>query len=197
MSFDSLDRILEALAKQPGWQVQQQFRLLLQCWETVVSDQIAQQTRPLYISRHVLWVATSSSVWAQNLSLQRYSLLQKLNKLLTEPLVDIRFSTAQWFNSKRLATSESQLSQLEKHPSTFETNAALALPELSPEKTTPETAFQRWAAIIAARSQNLSLCPRCQCPTPPGELERWAVCAYCAAKQWSSEQQTNFDPNLS
>ncbi|WP_254567846.1 DUF721 domain-containing protein [Oscillatoria sp. HE19RPO] len=45
--------------------------------------------------------------------------------------------------------------------------------------------FQRWAQGVQARSQGLPLCPHCGCPTPPGELDRWSVCALCAAKQWS------------
>jgi predicted nucleic acid-binding Zn ribbon protein len=195
MSFDSLDRILEALEKQPGWEIQQQYRHLLQCWETVVEPKVARQTRPLYIARSVLWVATSSSVWAQNLSFQRYSLLKQLNALLSEPLVDIRFSPAQWHNSKRI--SDSQSSDGTKHPSAIAGNSELSLPELPTGKKTPETAFQRWAAVIGARSQNQPLCPRCQCPTPPGELERWNVCAYCIAKQWSSESQATSDQNPS
>jgi predicted nucleic acid-binding Zn ribbon protein len=30
----------------------------------------------------------------------------------------------------------------------------------------------------------LPRCPQCQCPTPPGELERWSVCAVCATQRW-------------
>jgi predicted nucleic acid-binding Zn ribbon protein len=189
MSFDSVDRIFAALEKQPGWEVQQQYRRLVQCWEAVVDPKVQQQTRPLYLVRNVLWVATSSSVWAQNLSFQRYSLLKRLNALLSEPLVDIRFSTAQWHNSKPFsASSDSPSLSQEQHPSAIATNLEQSLADELPQgKKTPEAAFQHWAAGIEARSQNLPLCPRCECPTPPGELERWTICAYCVAKQWSSE----------
>ncbi|MBF2021777.1 MAG: DUF721 domain-containing protein [Hydrococcus sp. C42_A2020_068] len=197
MSFDSLDRILEALEKQADWEIQQQYRHLLQCWETVVDPKVVRQTRPLYIARNVLWVATSSSVWAQNLSFQRYSLLKKLNALLSEPLTDIRFSTAQWHNSKRLTDSAPKSISQEKHPSAIEMISQPPLTELPKAGKTPEAAFQSWAAVIGARSQNLPLCPRCQSPTPPGELERWSVCAHCIAKQWSSESSTTFKKNLS
>lgn len=45
--------------------------------------------------------------------------------------------------------------------------------------------FERWAQGVQAQSQGLPLCPQCGCPTPPGELDRWSVCALCAAKQWT------------
>jgi predicted nucleic acid-binding Zn ribbon protein len=193
MSFDSLDRILEALEKQPGWEAHRQYRHLLQCWETVVEPKIVKQTRPLYVSRNVLFVATASSVWAQNLSLQRYSLLKKLNALLSEPLVDIRFSSAQWYNVKPAVATER--ADREKHPSTIAPVPSLS--ELPNKNPTPQEAFQRWAKVIEARSQNLPLCPNCQSPTPPGELERWTVCAYCIRKQQSFPKSTSSDINLS
>jgi predicted nucleic acid-binding Zn ribbon protein len=138
-------------------------------------------------------VATASSVWAQNLSLQRYSLLKKLNALLSEPLVDIRFSSAQWYNVKPAAKVD-RMTQ-EKHPSTIA--PVPSLPELPKTNPTPQEAFQRWAAVIEARSQNLPLCPDCQCPTPPGELERWTVCAHCISKQRSFQKSTSSDIDLS
>jgi predicted nucleic acid-binding Zn ribbon protein len=188
MSFSSLDRILDALKKQPGWEAQKQYSHLLECWQSVVPEKISQHARPLYISRQVLWVATSSAVWAQNLTMQRYSLLKKLNALLAEPLSDIRFSTAQWHKAK--PSSESPSVDRE----TYSSALAKALPiGIAPQITasvseskkakTPQEAFQRWAAIIEARSHSLPACPQCQSPTPPKELQRWTVCAYCATKQ--------------
>jgi predicted nucleic acid-binding Zn ribbon protein len=37
---------------------------------------------------------------------------------------------------------------------------------------------------MRSRSQQLPLCPHCQCPTPAGELERWQMCSICATKHW-------------
>ena len=79
MSFDSLSRILITIENQPGWEAQRQFRQVLRVWHEVVEEKYLPHSRPLYISRQVLWVATSSSVWAQNLTLKRYGLLKKLN----------------------------------------------------------------------------------------------------------------------
>ncbi|MGK7875287.1 MAG: DUF721 domain-containing protein [Xenococcaceae cyanobacterium] len=191
MSFNSIHQILKTIEKQPGWVQYQQYRRVLQCWEGVIEPKVALQTRPLYIARKVLWVATSSSVWAQTLSLQRYSLLKKLNAQLPEQLVDIRFSPAQWHNKNRPHDSSSNPQSIpqEQHPSLVVTEADPSSLNQLPEGNNLQAAFQRWVEVIKARSQNLPLCPQCQCPTPKGELQRWDVCAHCAAKQWAHLQQ--------
>ncbi len=189
MSLNSLDRLLETLTAQPSWDKYQQYRALLQCWETVIEAQIVQQTRPLYIQRQVLWVATSSAVWAQQLSLQRPTLLQQLNAHLREPLVDIRFSSANWY----AANLEMSASSLEAHPSSVETQGEFSSKDISPTETTPQAAFQRWANVIQARSQHLASCPRCHCPTPSGELDRWSVCSHCAVQRWADGETINND----
>jgi predicted nucleic acid-binding Zn ribbon protein len=194
MSFNSLPEILEHLEKQAGWERHQQYRHLLQCWTAVVEPPVALQTRPLYIARQVLWVATSSSAWAQTLSLQRYFLLKKLNTLLREPLTDIRFSSAHWHDRLSDSTDEKpgQMSPVEKHPSLVdETLPPSSTPERLMEDNTLDAVFARWTEVVRSRSQSLPLCPQCQCPTPVGELERWTVCACCAAQLWSSNRQKN------
>jgi predicted nucleic acid-binding Zn ribbon protein len=96
MSFQSLDDIFRVITEKPEWELYRQYCHLVNGWHQVVADNVSRQTRVLYISRRVLWVATSSAVWAQNLMMQRYELLKKLNPLLPEPLIDIRFSSAHW-----------------------------------------------------------------------------------------------------
>ena len=175
MSFDSLNHVLAALKQQSSPELQQYHRLL-EIWQAVVEPSVALQTRPLYVTRQVLSVATSSSVWAQTLSLQRYALLKKLNVQLGEPLVDIRFSTAHWH--KRAHGSKAIAPSLEGHPS----RAKHVPTRLHPGKT-PQEALERWSKVIQERSP-LPTCPRCQCPTPEGELQRWGLCYHCITKQW-------------
>lgn len=190
MSFNSLNRILEAIEQQPAWAAYQEYRHLLQVWAAIASPQVAENTRPLYICRQVLWVATASSAWAQTLSFQRSTLLKQLNAQLPEPLKDIRFSPAHWpVRQPATAAEDAMPTALQQHPSSIEGLAEQDLPEL-PAANSPATAFQRWAAVIRWRSQNLPLCPNCQCPTPPGELARWTVCGPCAAQQWAGSHFT-------
>ena len=133
MSFDSLDGVLAALKQQSIPELQQYHRLL-ESWQAIVEPSVALQTRPLYVSRQILWVATSSSVWAQTLSLQRYALLKKLNAELSEPLVDIRFSTAQWHKRDR-STAAIPVSQ--GHPSRTK-----PVPTQLPPGNSPQAAFE-------------------------------------------------------
>jgi len=177
MSFKSLDRILDALQAQSGWQ-DQPFQRLLKYWPEAVGAVVSAHTRPLSIGRDVLSVATSSAVWAQELTLGRQRLLTKLNAHLPSPLVDIRFSTAQWQRPKDYKPAPTNQS-LSEHPSYVVARPRLPKTEFSE----PKAAFQHWAKVVQARSHGLPLCPQCHCPTPVGELQRWDVCAICLSKK--------------
>ncbi|HBB35949.1 MAG TPA: DUF721 domain-containing protein [Cyanobacteria bacterium UBA8803] len=189
--FKTIDYILSAIENQPQWQEQQQLQQLLKCWTQVVGAKATQQTRPYAISGNILYVATSSSVWVQELKFKRHQILKQLNAQLSSRLTDIRFSTAQWHRG-----SASSSSSWQEHPSYVgerEEGEELGIEEVQERHTTissskntqdAHSAFRQWAESIKARSQPLPLCPQCHCPTPPGELQRWHVCALCAAKQW-------------
>ncbi|MBX9253547.1 DUF721 domain-containing protein [Desmonostoc muscorum CCALA 125] len=180
MSLKSVNDILGILEKQAKWQ-EQPFQCLTKCWPEVVGSVVAAHTRPLSIQRDVLWVATSSAAWAQNLTFGRTSLLLKLNQKLPTPLVDIRFSTAGWQHSA-VETKQQQTILSHEHPSYV--GDRLSRPESTPSIQDANAAFGHWTKIMQARSHGLPLCPQCQSPTPPGELQRWAVCSVCAAKQF-------------
>jgi predicted nucleic acid-binding Zn ribbon protein len=182
MSFEPLNYVLGSLQKQERWQEHQQFQRLLQCWAEVVGPVVSAQTRPTAISnRSVLWITTSSSVWAQNLAFERHRILEKLNARLINPLADVRFSTKYWQNNLARHQSLETEQPWRDHPSWI--FGLSSRPEKTGSKDS-NSAFQRWASTIQARSRQLVLCPKCQCPTPPGELKRWSVCALCATQQW-------------
>ncbi len=187
MSFKSLNHILVVLENQTEFQGLQEFRHLLACWSEVVQPSVISHTQPISISRGVVWVATSSSSWANTLSFQRRVILKKLNALMPNPLVDIRFSTAQWQNNSSHTgdlASEQQSVSWQEHPSRVVEVASLPPVSQMIEMKDPDAAFQHWAEVVKTRSQHLPLCPQCQCPTPSGELDRWDVCAICIAQQW-------------
>lgn len=179
MGFESFNRVLGSLGNQAGLQPLQEFQHLRSCWPEVVGPTVMAQTRPLSVERGVLKVAVSSSVWAQQLTFQRRLILAKLNVLLASPLADIRFSTAHW-----VLTPESDESVAGDHPSRLLNRHKPPAAGETPAAASALAAFQRWAKGIQARGQSLPLCPQCDCPTPPGEIQRWGVCALCAAKQW-------------
>ncbi|YAF94953.1 MAG: DUF721 domain-containing protein [Nodularia sp. CChRGM 3473] len=186
MSLKSVNDILGILEQQAKWQ-EQPFQQLLQTWPEIVGSVVAAHTRPLSIQRNVLWVATSSAAWAQNMTFGRQTLLLKLNQKLPKPLADIRFSTASWQLPPQVEQQPTVLPQ--EHPSYLgDVNSFRR--DVTPHINNANTAFGSWAKTMQARSHNLPLCPQCQCPTPPGELQRWHVCSICAAKQLSN----NFEP---
>lgn len=191
MSLKSVNDILSL----PEIQIllhQQPFPRLLKCWAEVVGTAIATHTQPLSIQRDVLRVATSSAAWAQNLTFERQRLLVKLNEKLPDPLVDIRFSTAGWKRPQDKTNHEKTLS-LREHPSYVGDETSVRRDGQSPtgsdrasKSENANVAFENWAKAMQARSHNLPICPQCQSPTPPGEIQRWGVCSICATKQFSN-----------
>lgn len=185
MSFQPLEHVLGKLKIQ-GKADQKPLQRLLGHWEELVGSVVAAQTRPLTIQRGVLRVATSSAAWANNLIYERQRILDKLNTKLGLDLTNIRFSSAEWYSHQDSVASPGteQYNQVwQKHPSRLSDQ----LPSVSRRAANPKdaiAAFKDWAKVMRSRSQQLPLCPQCHCPTPPGELERWQVCAHCATKQW-------------
>lgn len=185
MSLKSLHHVLGALQSQEGWRSRQQLQQLLACWFQVVGPAVAAQTRPISIQRRVLHVATSSSVWANNLTFERQRILEKLSAHLPYTLSDIRFSTAHWQPYRGNSSMEEDASEIwQRHPSRVADPFAASRAKAQSERQDASSAFQHWAEVMQMRSQHLPLCPSCRCPTPKGELERWSICSLCASKQW-------------
>ena len=188
MSFQSIDHVLDQFGDRYRLRDQQRNQRLLKAWVEAVGPVVAAQTRPLSMHNELLRVATSSAAWAQNLVFERQRILAKLNVILSSSLTDIRFSSAEWHAPLRSALTEALQVQLwQQHPSrlTNAVRAGVPRPKQSTgHLTDPLLAFQYWQALMQARSHNMPFCPQCQCPTPSGELERWALCSLCAAKQW-------------
>jgi predicted nucleic acid-binding Zn ribbon protein len=191
MTFEPMGRVIHSLQQQQTWREYRQFQTLLQVWETVVGKAVASQTRLLWLTpQRVLKVATSSGVWAQNLTFERHRILAKLNQALhlNPPLTDLQFSTRQW--QLPASTTQPPLPGQVSKPSPWGTERSGAPVTSEPaeanqtaEPLDPEAAFQNWSNTLKRRNRHLPLCRRCQCPTPATELERWSVCALCAARQ--------------
>ncbi|MCT7948783.1 DUF721 domain-containing protein [Ancylothrix sp. C2] len=183
MSFESIDGVVRFLARQPHLQPSGEFEAVLRCWPQVIGEAALAHTRPLEIERSVLKVATSSPVWANQLLFKRRSILLQLNDLLGLSLLDIRFSAGSWHRSKQpVFESPNQLTLWQEHPCRVEPKPCDPLPPAQDART----AFLRWAELVRSRSEGLPVCEGCGCFAPSGELQRWGVCAVCAAKTWSA-----------
>lgn len=180
-SFQDLDSILGKLRQRSTWQAPQAFQQVVQHWPAIVGEAVAAQTRPVRLERQMLQVATATTVWAQHLQFERHHIMAKLKAKLGLELREIRFSTALWSVSpypdrQHLATVEQQ--QLwQQHPS------RVHVPPPSPVQASgPSAAPVPSAGIPPAAPAPRLYCPQCHCPTPPGELQRWSVCAFCMAQ---------------
>ena len=187
MSLEGLSHLIKGLESQESWQVQRQFRTVLKHWPKSVGFAVAKKTRPTGIQRDLLYVATATAAWAQTLSYERYNILKKLNRYQHRPLKGIRFSTAQWAQPTRLTPPAKSH---EQHPSYIGHIPSLSLSQdshlsnhLSVSQDTPSAAFERWAATLRSMQKTQAVCPQCRCHCPQGELDRWTMCALCAAQR--------------
>lgn len=180
MTFESIDRILGAFANRIRTPEQRQLQAVLTRWPEVVGKSAIAHTRPVSIHRNILYVATSSAAWTQDLTFRRTAIVRNLNRCLPDPLHDIKFSTARWPGQSPPTATAAGADV--PHPSAVPDGPP---PDLSgsPRPETAIAAFELWAEKVRARSRNWPSCPRCHCPTPPGELERWSVCRICIARE--------------
>lgn len=198
MFFDSVEKILNQLEQQPGWGKFRLHRQLLKSWDSVVSPKIAQNTRPLYVNREILWVATTSAARSQELSFQRYSLLKKLNQKLPYSLKDIRFSSSQWHQkneeNQSLKTTLFTLSNKQKDLANLTQQKSLNQKIKQEPKVTSaqdvKLAAKHLLEKIKQNSANFVTCSKCDAPTPSAEIKRWGSCYHCIAQKWNKEFHT-------
>lgn len=200
MHFNSVEQVLKQLEQQPGWEKFRDYRQVLKAWDNTVNQNIAKHTRPLYINRQVLWVATKGASRAQELSFQRYTLLKRLNKQLPFVLKDIRFSSSGFHHTPNIQDEKKILftiSQQDRSQKSKNNLSNLLFSDREIENTSgknspqakAKAAAKHWLGTINQNSQNSSLSPCfiCNASTPIGELERWNSCYLCIAQKWSKE----------
>lgn len=193
MPLEGLSHLIKGLESQESWQTQRQFRIVLQHWPKAVGFAVARKTRPTGIQRDMLYVATATAAWAQTLSYERYNILKKLNRYQPRPLKGIRFSTAQWAQP---AKPDARIKSHEQHPSYIGHIPAIptgeeehlstdqnTLAQNIPDQNTPSAVFRRWATTMQKMQKTQAFCPQCRCHCPQGELNRWTMCALCAAQR--------------
>lgn len=167
MAHAPLATVLQQWQQAPEWQQPQQFLRLLEYWPNLVGAVVAEQAIPTELtSQGVLRVAVASSTWAHHLMFSRSLLIAKIQQTLGIALTDIRFSNRDWCPRRSLIIRDDPLPTVGH------------LPKVAPA-VTPQEAFQRWQAQVRQRSRDNPLCPRCQCPTPLKELQRWGLCGLC------------------
>lgn len=67
---------------------------LLGLWDKVVDERVGKHTEAIKISNRILYVATSSSTWAQELSFLKKNFIEKFNKEAGKEVIkDIKFKS--------------------------------------------------------------------------------------------------------
>ncbi len=201
MDIQPLNGILSGIGSGGEWDQQRQLKRLISQWEAIVGATVAQHSCPLEVRNGILQVATSTAVWAQNLSFERRRILKKLNQRAHFQILglkEIRFSTAQWHNrpgssgaltvDKRLNSYQQQM-QWQQHPSRLPPPEN-DLPHPEAAESAPQ-AFDRWSQRRQQQINQVPPCPQCQTPSPEGELQRWGVCAFCMTQEWKAQKDAN------
>jgi len=183
LRFNSVEQILNQLEKQPGWEKFKEYRQLLKCWDKTVNQQTSKHTRPLYITRQVLWVATDSAA--------------------PFPLKDIRFSSSGWHQKTSQPENSTNLFKISSQDkfTVADSNSIFTAAETedNQEQSSPnlaKSAAQRWLKTLKQENSSLLPCPGCKALTPRAEIKRWDLCHHCIAQKWSQEYRPPTFPEL-
>jgi predicted nucleic acid-binding Zn ribbon protein len=180
--MQSLQTLMQHLDQSPQWRATAGLRQILAVWPQLVGEAVAQHSQPTKVYRDVLQVTVSSAAWAQTLTFERPRILHNLHQTLpaTQTTIqDLRFSAAQWQRERPRSHPRSTIA-LADHPSWA---GALQHTKALPPQTA-DMAFQQWEHRRRTQLSTQSQCPRCHCPCPTQELQRWSMCAICITHQW-------------
>lgn len=146
-------------------------------WEKIVGN-MAKHARPRRLDGDVLFVATASSVWSQELTFMSKAIMSKINQALGgEYIKDIRFSEHLW----RSVSPEETLQNREDDLCGEEGFEEVA-PEISlyiKDKEIDQALRKAFAAMEKRKKRLLRkgyrVCPDCGCLYPPSKKE----CPFC------------------
>ncbi|HBY56650.1 MAG TPA: hypothetical protein DEG96_02120 [Candidatus Atribacteria bacterium] len=88
----SFKEALEDYFKEKRWDKKIRGYQVINHWEEVVGEEIAQNTQPIKIQGQILFLRVKSSVWANELNLRKGEIIDKINLKTKEQTVsDLRF----------------------------------------------------------------------------------------------------------
>jgi predicted nucleic acid-binding Zn ribbon protein len=178
VTFDSISQVITGIkSTQKAWQKHYQFQKILEHWSEIVGEMVAQQTRPTGIYDRILKVAVSTPQWSQALAFERLKLLAKLqgslpNAAAIADIVDIHFSTAQWYSAPKLPPGMDKPMILARQTREKQAGSDRQSGQSSPEPESQQLqmppqdaqeAFERWAKAVI---NNVSSTDRCGLDLP-------------------------------
>jgi len=90
--FEDIGTILGDVIKRMGIKKKIEGNKVFKVWDEVVGDIIVKNTKAYFFKKGILFIGTTNSVWAQELSMMKQCLIKKINDCLKkEKVKDIRF----------------------------------------------------------------------------------------------------------
>ncbi|MGI6164062.1 MAG: DciA family protein [Bacillota bacterium] len=182
-----LQRSLDGMGLLPKARRFQVFAL----WPRIVGD-IALNARPRRVDGDVLYVATSSSMWAQELSMMRRRIISEINRALGgDYLKDIRFSEHLWGITGNYSGSETDNFPDKEYREFISQPDSISRPDLSRIKlliggehdSTLSFTFQKFAVTMEKRKKYLVRKGYQKCPTCGYIYQPGRKCPSCRAKE--------------
>jgi len=179
----SVSQVLEKTLGDMGLLLNSKRYQVFSLWPRVVGD-IARHAKPRRLEGDVLFVATASSVWSQELTFMRESIIEKLRVALKGDYVrEIRFSEHLWEPSEdgRRAKTGFPVAAVGEGESAMD-----AIPD---ERLA--SSAKRFSRTMARRKLYLlrrgyAICPKCGSLYPSFKKE----CPYCAVQQeWRAKRR--------
>lgn len=88
--------LVEGVLRSAGVREQVERQRVLEAWDEVVGEKIADVTRPVRVSGPVLFVEVRSSAWLMELDLMKHRILERLNQDRDEGRIEkVRFLLAE------------------------------------------------------------------------------------------------------
>ena len=178
MAFTSLDKPLALVTKEKHWTHYRQYVEICSIWKNIVTHNILLNTNILSINKDIVYIATSSTGWSQELSFQKCSLLKKINQqLLYTSITKLHFSSAKWSRKNQLNISLHEREKISFFSCREMQSTASNI--YKKESQTPQSAFEKWTMNVQNQLTSFSVCPQCQRPASLHELKRWSKCYLC------------------
>lgn len=164
--------------------------LVFWSWARIVGD-IARNARPRRIDGDVLYVATTSSAWAQELTLMRKSIISRINAHLGGNYInDIRFSEHLWGTTQDFGDPDKH-GRVDKEYKRFMSQDVLTPDEkqrisslaITADDSPLGSVFQRFAATMEKRKKYLLKQGFNKCDTCGYLYQPERMCPYCKVKK--------------
>jgi hypothetical protein len=180
-----VSEILEKTIKKMPNSLKIRGQLIIDAWPDVAGELIAAKTEPLFVEMGTLYVRVQDSVWAQHLSLQKISFINKLNrKARTKILKDIRFQVGVRSNKSCLNQHTEKEEENNWRDMEIEGNELTAIksalceldnwPELRGPMEKLIMSQKKW--IRWQLKQGCDACLNCGMPVYPGHASKLCSC---------------------